>query len=362
MKISLQDFYNFCDNIFDYLANISLYISPTMIKLLIVYSIAKYIIFTIALYFILIKENKKAYKAFVPLINIIEFGNIVHIPFMLFLIPILNIFPIILCPYKLFKQYRYNSLNSFLSILLPDIFVMLLALGDHTNKDRQRNEHYIRSLTDLDELDKKMIKVNNTEKKLSKYKLFRFIKDFKDKYNYPDWRHIKKVNSTIEKKIKTIEDSIKNNSTYDELILDTTDIQVNENKEKYVVEESVEDIIDENIDALETLEEEKVDQSIKSLDEINTLEKEQIKNEKRSTNVDTNDYKDYKGIQKSDIAIAFGSKQQDEKLAKQKNETKINKHVCPKCGASLVGAKDYCPGCNTPIEQLFNRDEMIEEI
>ena len=182
MKISLQDFYNFCDNIFDYLANISLYISPTMIKLLIVYSIIKYIIFTIALYFILIKENKKAYKAFIPLINIIEFGNIVHIPFMLFLIPILNIFPIILCPYKLFKQYRYNSLNSFLSIFLPDIFVILLALGDHTNKDRQRNEHYIRSLTDLDELDKKMIKVNKNNKKEKENK-----SNEKEKDNKNNW-------------------------------------------------------------------------------------------------------------------------------------------------------------------------------
>ena len=362
MRISVQDFYNYCDNIFNYLANLSMYISPTFLKMLTIYFIIKYIIFNIALYFILIKENKKAYKAFIPIVNIIEFSNIVHIPFMIFFIPVLNLFAIVFSPYKLFKQYRYNSLNSFFSIFLPDIFIILLAFGNHTNKDVRRNENYIRSLTDLEELDQKMIKKNNEVKKTTNIKLFRFIKDFKDKYNYPDWKHIKKVNNTIEEKINTIENSVKNSPTYDELVLDTDDIQVNENREKYIVEEVKEEIIDENIDTVEALEEEKVDQSIKSLDKINEIEKDQIKNEKQSTNVDTNDYKDYKGIQKSDIAIAFGSKQQDEELAKQKNDMKINKHVCPKCGASLVGAKDYCPGCNTPISQLFSKEETIEEI
>ena len=368
MGFTIEDMNNYMENMFEKIRNFTINIDPNVLKAIGIYLIIKYIVLNIALYFILIKENKKAWHAFVPLLNIYEYCRIVHIPFIIFFIPVLNIFLIVFSPYKLSKQYRYGSLMCTLSVFVPEVFYIMIAFNNRTNKDHQRNENFIKSLTELDELDKKMGEQNNIEvKKESRFFLFRFIKRFKDKYNYPDWKQIKEYKNTIEEKISTIENSVKQNPTYDEYILDTDDIQINENRQKYVFEEEVQEAIDEEFveekkDEVEALEEEKKDESIKSLEKINEIEKEQITKEKKSSKVDENDYEDYKGVQKTDAAIAFGDKQQDEELAKQKNDMKINKHVCPKCGASLVGATDYCPGCNTPIDELFPEEKLIEEL
>ena len=359
MGFTLGQIVDYLDNLLINIKNIAFNIDPTVLKAIGIYLIIKYIVLNISMYFILIKENKKAWHAFIPLLNIYEYCKIVHIPFIIFFIPVLNIFLIVLSPYKLCKQYRYGSIMCTLSVFAPEVFYILIAFNNRTNKDHQRNENFIRSLTELDELDKKMGEVNNIEvKKESKFALFRFIKRFKDKYNYPDWKQIKQYKNTIEEKLSTIENSVKSNPTYDELVLDTDEVQINENRQKYVFEEEVQEAIDEEFveekkDEVEALEEEKKDESIKSLEKINEIEKEQITKEKKSDKVDTNDYKDYKGVQKTDAAIAFGDKEQDEELAKQKNDMKVNKHVCPKCGASLVGATDYCPGCSTPLDELF---------
>ena len=363
MGFTIADMNNYMENLFNKIRDIVIYVDPLVLKMIYIYLIIKYVVLNISLYFILIKENKKAWHAFVPLLNIYEYCKIVHIPFIIFFIPVLNIFLIVLSPYKLCKQYKYGSLMCTLSVLVPELFYIMIAFNNRTNKDHHRNENFIRTLTELDQLDEKMGKENKIDvKKESKFALFRFIKRFKDKYNYPDWKQIKKYKNTIEEKISTIENSVKQNPSYDEYVLDIDEIQINENRQKYVFEEEVQEAIDEDINTVEALEEEKKDESIKSLDEINKIEKEQVQNEKKSTNVDENDYKDYKGVQKTDAAIAFGDKQQDEELAKQKNDMKVNKHVCPKCGASLVGATDYCPGCNTPIDELFPEEKLIEEL
>ena len=77
---------------------------------------------------------------------------------------------------------------------------------------------------------------------------------------------------------------------------------------------------------------------------IDSIE-DQLKNNENIIHVDTAKYEQYKQKEASNESIAFGGTKKEEDSTHNKNE----ELKCPRCGSSLIGANDYCPGCGLKI-------------
>lgn len=307
------------------------------IILLIIISIINYILFCVGMYFILRKEKKNKNLALIPLVNIYQYLKICELPFLILLVPVCNIVMLILSPIKLAKMYRCNKVETVLGVFFPFLFINYIAFSDMTNKRIIEKKVYLPNQQSVDNLDKKLIDLSNgiIEPEEKEYIFFRKKKNVA--VDTISTSFTEEYIDNIEK--KSINDNINEDASKYEEILEQIEIMETDQKNQVLTNESE--------DFIETLDDAKVDMTIKSLDNIDTLEEMSIQKEKSDDGIDKNEYKDFEGVKSSNEAIAFGGEERKEKVYSV--QTKKDELKCPRCGSSLVGANGFCPGCGSKI-------------
>ena len=285
-----------------------------------IYSIVMYVIYMISFYNLFKKEEIKQWYAFIPFYNFYLYFKLCSVPFILFFIPIINIVTITLIPYKLAKRYGYNKLYRWSAVLLPFLYVPLICYSDKDNIYHEHTNVFVESNKDIDELEKQLI-IN------SKIELMNL--------NEKEEKELIKQEKRKEDEIDKIEASIDN--SFDEIIYDE-----NNKQEDFSQVESLLDSQEPEVEQLEFVD----DMQDIDISEIEKLDN-QIDLNKKEKNIE----QDFKEIQ-NDVkveTIAFGGQEMVDKYSTQ---TKDDELKCPRCGSSLIGAKDFCPGCNLDLKEL----------
>ena len=305
--------------------------------ILIILSIINYILFCIGMYFILLKEKKNKNLALIPIVNLYQYLKICELPFFIVLIPFCNIVMLILSPIKLAKMYRCNKIEMLLGVIFPFLFINYVAFSDMTNKRITEKNMYLPNQKSVEELDKKLIDLSNGIVAPKEKEYIYFKK--KKANNVENIREsmTEEYIDNIEK--KSMAANINEDATkYEEII---EQIEVMENKEDKA------NTLNTDEEVIETLDDAKIDVTIKSLDNLDTLEEKSIIREKNDDGIDKNEYKDFEGVQSSNEAIAFGGEERKEKV--YSTQSKKDELKCSRCGSSLVGSNGFCPGCGAKI-------------
>lgn len=281
-----------------------------------IYTLFCGVVFIVSLWKIFTKENIPGYFSIIPFLNIYKYYKICSLPFWTIFVPIINIICLYCSSYVITRKYRCKKWQSLLSIFLPFIFLPYIAFSNKRNIDFLVDDLYVKNNKDIDELE------NNLKK------------DFEFDYNIK-----KDINNSIENEnIKeTFVDSIEDNITYDEYIYDDNQSindfgmidNSNNTKESY-------DFVEINDISIDNLSLEKVDELEQKISTENSVEK------KIETTI-----KDYEDNLPSDETIAFGGKRKIANIDAVK--TKNDALKCTRCGSSLVGANEICPGCGAKI-------------
>ncbi len=333
LLFSIEQLYFSLQDIINNILNIQ--ITHNQIVIISVYLIIKYIIFMITMFIIQIKVNREPYKAFIPFVNIYEYSRIVKVPNILFYVPILNIFIMILTPIKLAYAFNIKAPLKYLSIFIPELFIIYIAFSNvrcpYINEDRL----FIHSLKDIDEIEK--------EKKPKT-----FVEKLKMKYNYQkdntvDFEYTNNINQKIEKIENIQEDEYINEEAEDNIKPVVELMQSDENIEELSPTED-DDIID--------LEE---NSEIEKLDEIETIEENSQLKEKLSTNIDRTDYEQYQKIGPDTKTIAFGGEKISEEKSDELLQAKENAMICPFCGSEIARSNGICPGCGRNVSELLKQ-------
>lgn len=208
-----------------------------------------------------------------------------------------------------------------LSIVFPYAFMPYIAFSNKCQKPKDMKKA-IKTLFELENIE------SNLENNLD-------IDDLSFKEEIQD-------NSSIDKafvsKTEEMIQSIEKNSITDDYYFENE--IVNEELEKKQTSDIP--VLGDNIeDVIEIFDQE--DNSILSSG-IDSIE-EQLKNNDNIVRVDTAKYEQYKQKEASNESIAFGGTKKEEDSTHNKNE----ELKCPRCGSSLIGANDYCPGCGLKI-------------
>lgn len=306
----------------------------TLIIIINILMIVDYILFNIGMFFLLAKEKKKKYLAFIPIVNYYQYFKLCRIPFITFFIPLVNIFIIFLSPIRLAKTYRCNKKETLASILLQKIFIIFIGLSDRKNKYNEDPDFTIKSQEDIDNLEAKLVSESD-EVKEKDYTIFKVREEETNK-------QMARTDS-IEKQINDIEDEILDDS--DEPFVDVFNNLMEAEKEENNVVETLDmyDIID--------------NKNQNSLESIDAIEESQILNNSVDENVDRNEYTEFKELEKSVDEIAFESiKDNNESLKTINVKTDLK---CPRCGTSLEGSNGTCPGCSADVSDIVG--EKIKE-
>ena len=276
---------------------------PTFVYVLLV---LYYIMMNAVLWMLFTKDKITPWYSVIPFYNYYLIFKICRLPFIILFVPLANIVLLVMLPYRITKQYQGNKYLKVGSVLLPPILLYIAFDKKFTNKDHRYQPNFLKTIDDVNELESKLVKDSD------------YIIDDSEtvQINKEPVSHINNFADKIEEQI------INDNFVYDD------EIVVAPKEEK-----KVEEIIDLNIEELN------------SLDDLDRLEKDMelrasINNDREEVNAE--EQKSYI----SDSAIAFGGKQQQE----ESTFAKKDEQKCPRCGSSLVGAmNNICPGCGAPI-------------
>ena len=291
-------------------------------KIVIIILIIFYIDFTISMFLIFKKTKINNYYALIPFLNLYYYVVMCELKPIVLLIPIANIFLLIMLPYQLGYEFGQNKIISLLGFFFPLLFFPYIAFSKVEYIHKNYSKLNINSLEDIDKLEKEILEnekaeetYQNKENKKEKIK-----KDEKSNY----------VNNLI----TSIED--KSMQQNDELYQDE-DLQVKKEKVKVtdlMISPSITDLNeDENVDSNNS-----IDELENKLNDNSKIKIEDISN-----------YKEVKSQEEEVNVIAFGdlSSKKDEK--EQKHEL-----ICPYCHASMIGFHKTCPGCGRNISNLMN--------
>lgn len=303
------------------------------IIIIVLYTVINYILFSIAMYFILRKEKKNKINGLIPIVHAYEYLKICELPFILLLVPVCNIIMLFLSPLKFAKMYRCNKIETFLGLFFPTLLLNYIAFSDMTNKRIILENRYLPNQKSIDELDKKLIDLSNgiIPPKEKDYIFFR--KKITQKSTMKGLSTEEFIDNVENKSIEL--NKVEDPSKFEE-ILEQVDIM----EEPKSIEKAADQVV-------ETMDDVAVDVTIKSLENIDELEEKSIVQEKNDDGVDKNEYKKYEGAKISDEAIAFGGENLKEEA--ESVQAKNDDLKCSRCGSSLVGAKGFCPGCGMKI-------------
>lgn len=296
------------------------------------------IFFTVMLIFLFKKEKYKPYYAIIPFYNIYIYYKICKVPFWTIFVPVVNLVAFICSPYRLLKEYRCESWKCKLSILFPYIFIPIIIFNNkYTNKRFKAGYAPFKTVFDIDKIEHRL--ENNEE--------IAYIDDL-DKFDS------KPVNNYVGKTDQMIE-NIESNAIKDEYFDIDLPIDYQENKNTTQIETlpTNDNIVDdlEMVEIFDTINDE---DGKFTANDVEKLE-EKIEFDNKVEVADTTNYKEYKQIDASNEAIAFGGEKKIENVATL--EAKVDELKCPRCGSSLVGAiNGICPGCGMLISNIKNNN------
>lgn len=281
------------------------------------------ITYTLSLWFIFKKEDIKELYSLIPFYNFYKIFQLVKIPFYTIFIPLVNAVVIILLPYKLLKRYKMPRWMMNMSVFFPYVFMPYIAFSDKCQKPKDMKKS-IKTLFELENIE------NNLENNLD-------IDDlaYKEELSIEDDDKNKNFTSKTEEMIENIE----KNSIVDDYYFENEVVNVElENKKGpndiQILDSDVDDIV-------EIFDQEGNSLSSSTIDTID----EQLKNNENIVRVDNAKYEQYKQREESNESIAFGGTKKEEDATHSKN----SELICVRCGSSLVGASDFCPGCGLKI-------------
>lgn len=294
---------------------------PILKNILIVFSIIMIITYILSLWFIFKKEEVKEIYSLIPFYNFYIIFKIVKIPFYTIFIPVVNGIVMILLPYKLLKRYKMPKWMMNLSIVFPYGFMPYIAFSKKCKKPKDMKKA-IKTLFELENIE------NNLKSNLDIYDLA---------YQEEIGKSSISENSFTSKTEEMIE-NIEKGSIADDFYFENeiVDEELENNRSNVIpsVDENIEEVI-------EIFDQEENSLSASSIDTI----EEQLKSNDNIVRVDNAKYEQYKQREASSESIAFGGTKNEENTTHNKNE----ELKCPRCGSSLIGATDYCPGCGLKI-------------
>lgn len=280
------------------------------------------IIQTLSLWFIFKKENFKSWFILIPFYNIYIYYKICKLPFWTIFVLLVNIFVYIFAPFKLSKKYNLPNWLCILSIFVPFLVLPYIAFFGQNSDFSKKNINSIKTINDLNKIEEKL---NN---------------DATGILNFEENTISKASANNYYSKTENVINDIENNSINDDFFFDNINF---EEKQENSVNYNLVEIIDTNDEEIIEI----IDQnnfSQLTAENINKLE-ESLQNEKNINILDNAHYNDYTKEDPSNVAIAFGGKQQIE----EKNIAKQNELICERCGSSLIGANGFCPGCGAKV-------------
>lgn len=277
-----------------------------------------YVLFMVCLYQILKKEKIKEWYAFIPVYNIYLYLKICKLPFWTFFVPVVNIIVLVCSIFRLCKQYRMKRVHCYLAIIFPCIYLPYVAFSKLESIDKIYDTMYIKNVKDIELLEKKL--ENDYQEALS------------------DNIDINKNNKVSENNIDDIISQIDNSNFkeefFDEIIYD--DVNDKQDRNMEFTSEKSEEIIGLDDTPINELSIETIDVLDNNIAIASSIEK----------TINT-DIKEYETIGPSSEAIAFGGEQKIENT--YASQAKTEEFKCPRCGSSLIGATDYCPGCGSKL-------------
>lgn len=290
-----------------------------MTILVITFIFFKIILDCIFLFFIFRKANIKEVNAFIPFVNAYYYFKLCKLPFWTLFVPLINVIVIFFSTYNIMNTFKQKRYLCWISILFPDFFLGYLAFSKVAMPtDFNIVPAYVRTIEELtrinDILEKNSI---SDEFYIIPDEAERFVQQKSNEFNnmiddlenaliqddilFDDNELIEKVNTVVAPNILEI----------------TQELEYFDDPDDYSLAKNV-DILEKNL-------------------EINSGVKR----------IDTADYKEYSKDEPSSEAIAFGGKEKKENPNMVK--AKVEEFKCERCGSSLVGAINICPGCGTPI-------------
>lgn len=289
-------------------------------------SILSTIIFVISLWKIFEKEGFKPYYSIIPFVNIYYYFKICKLPFWTIFIPLVNIVVLACSTYRIAFEYKQKKSICILGIFFPFIVLPMIAFSDAQNKRLDKSTNPFKTLLEIDNLENKLS--NNYD-----FENIDFIEN--EDFNPDNNDFISNTDNMI--------NEIEQNSISDEYFFEE-DFDIPEE-----VTPPVEEVI--GIPTLDDTEEELVELFESDPNSLTTAGIEELENkmqaESQIKRVDNANYKEYETIGPSSEAIAFGGEKQIENANAAKAKTEELK--CPRCGSSLIGANDYCPGCGSKL-------------
>lgn len=279
------------------------------------------IVFILSLFFIFKKCYKRGYYAFIPFFNIYEYMEICHLSWYWGFIPFVNIIVFFASPYLIGYQFGQKEYIKIFGILCPILFFPYIAFSNASYIHPKIESSFINSVNDIENLEKKIMNdIRNEEQ-----------------------------NSIVEQKtVKSNKDSNYDSSqTQKEILLNQLDNNYSKLEQEDII---IDDVININTDIKEEevktyanddfieLDDFNYDLNVDSINIVNEIEKNTIMKGKE-TAIDNSDYKEIKDEEKTDEEIAFDQKEK-------------RQLVCPKCGSSLIGATNICPGCGMDLKQI----------
>ena len=304
-------------------------IMHTINKILIIYTIICIITLIPSLYMMYKKENIKSWYAFIPLYNLYYYFKIIHIPYYLVFIPIVNIITLYIANYRLAKEYNTAYYIRVLSFIIPFITTPYIVFCNKYNLTKKVDKRILKTLQDVDKVEERLINSN--------------VDNTFDSINIEQEKPIdESYESDINQRINKIESNAITDDFYDDLLyMDSKESTKKDIQNDEVIDEIKEDMID-----IQDI----IDSNDIRVDGISSIENK-IENNSQKVVIDNSNYQEYKEQEKNLSTIAFGGTKQSEKLDKYKTESKtVNK--CPFCNSTLDINSKTCPGCGRDVSNI----------
>jgi len=294
-----------------------------------------FLYFIIMLFFLFKKEKYKPYYAIIPFYNFYIFIKICKIPFWTIFVPVVNLVAFICSPYRLLKEYKCEQWMCNLSILFPYVFLPIIIFNEkYTNKKFKAGYAPFKTVFDIEKIEHRL--ENNSD--------ITYIDNLDTFDSKPDNTYVGKTDQMIQ--------NIESNAIKDEYFdIDIpTDFKESNVKVEEIPSNNIVDNPEDNLEMVEIFDTIKDEDGKFTTNDVDKLENK-IELDNKIEVADTTNYKEYKELDSSKEAIAFGGEKKIENAAtlKAKNE----ELKCPRCGSSLVGATNgICPGCGIQISNL----------
>lgn len=287
----------------------------------IVFCVIYYFIWSFSLFYIFPKAYINKWKALIPFVNIYEFVKLCRIDWYWGFVPVVNLIFFIVSPYLIGYEFSQKKHIKILGVLFPLWFFPYIAFSKASYIHKQLPKMNLNSIEDIDRLEKKIINANNNNQ-------YTTIIDSTFADNTDSKEHADTSTSNYYDALNKLEHSNDIAKLENTIVEDVYDIPVISNKTSS--SESKNGNYGNFFEEADTM-----DNYIADIEN-------KIQNNNKVQNSDTAEYKEIETEKLSNEELAFSNK-------------KAQDLVCPRCGSSLIGATNHCPGCGANIKEIFTK-------